>query len=586
MVKKSSIGCLMLFIFILFSLNFVFSLNWLKYGNELNSTRYSTEILNRYLEIKWNYSTNASVYSSPAIYNNIMYIGSTDNKTYAFNTTTKALIWNFTTGGAIYSSPAISNNFMYIGSTDNKTYAFNITNISNIINIWNFSTTGAIYSSPAVSDNIVYIGSTDNRTYALNATNGTQIWNYTTSNAIYSSPAIANNILYIGSIDNRTYALNATNGTQVWNYTTGNAIYSSPALANNILFIGSTDNKTYALNAINGAYLWNYTTNGSIYSSPSISNGIIYIGSNDYSVYAFGNDTTSPKVDFVLPEDLASQSSGSIGFQYNVYDNSTIINCTLTINGTANSITANSSAIANTNIIYATLAVGNYTWSVNCTDIAGNMGNTSFRRLNVSSSSSSSQDSSSSSSSSSSGFWTNTISISQKQLDTGYYKDALKKTKIQFKINGSSYYFIGVIDLTTTTATINSSKDQRFVLSTGEEEKFDFTNDGYYDIALNILSINNSKVNLSISQIYEKISTEPVITTTTTNDTLTSNLNSTNNSTMSNEEAKKQTDNSWIWIVSALVAVGVLIFVFFHYKTNIKPKIIHKKIKVQEPKKE
>ncbi len=43
---------------------------------------------------------------------------------YALNATSGEEIWNYQTGGAVYSSPALVDGVMYIGSMDSNVYAF------------------------------------------------------------------------------------------------------------------------------------------------------------------------------------------------------------------------------------------------------------------------------------------------------------------------------------------------------------------------------------------------------------------------------------------------------------------------------
>ena len=128
------------------------------------------------------------------------------------------LLWNYTTGNEVYSSPAVVDGVVYIGSLDDNIYALNATNGAKL---WDYPTGAPVWSSPAVVNGIVYIGSFDDNIYALNATTGSKIWNYTTGSNVYSSPAVVNGVVYIGSDDGNVYALNATNGAQLWNYTTG-----------------------------------------------------------------------------------------------------------------------------------------------------------------------------------------------------------------------------------------------------------------------------------------------------------------------------------------------------------------------------
>jgi len=71
----------------------------------------------------WNYTTGNSVYSSPAVANGVVYVGSYDNRTYALNASTGVQIWNYTTRNSVESSPAVANGVVYIGSYDGRVYA-------------------------------------------------------------------------------------------------------------------------------------------------------------------------------------------------------------------------------------------------------------------------------------------------------------------------------------------------------------------------------------------------------------------------------------------------------------------------------
>ena len=56
------------------------------------------------------------MYSSPAVANGVVYVGSFDAKVYALNATTGATLWTATTGGDVISSPAVANGVVYVGS--------------------------------------------------------------------------------------------------------------------------------------------------------------------------------------------------------------------------------------------------------------------------------------------------------------------------------------------------------------------------------------------------------------------------------------------------------------------------------------
>jgi len=121
------------------------------------------------------------------------------------------LMWNYTTADIVFSSPAISNGVVYVGSYDSNVYALNATTGATV---WNYATGSSVYSSPTVANGTVYVGSDDNNVYALNATTGAKLWNYTTGGGVDSSPAVVNGVVYVGSDDNNVYAIgNATAAT-------------------------------------------------------------------------------------------------------------------------------------------------------------------------------------------------------------------------------------------------------------------------------------------------------------------------------------------------------------------------------------
>jgi outer membrane protein assembly factor BamB len=81
------------------------------------------------------------VYSSPAIANGKVLIGSNDGNVYCLDVRTGDKIWNYTTGynvqlssgdsgtwvrhvGSVSSSPAVVNGMVYVGSEDGNVYAF------------------------------------------------------------------------------------------------------------------------------------------------------------------------------------------------------------------------------------------------------------------------------------------------------------------------------------------------------------------------------------------------------------------------------------------------------------------------------
>ena len=58
------------------------------------------------------------VLSVPAVFNGIVYVGSFDHSVYAFRASDGQLVWTYETGDYANSSPAVVDNVVYIGSSD------------------------------------------------------------------------------------------------------------------------------------------------------------------------------------------------------------------------------------------------------------------------------------------------------------------------------------------------------------------------------------------------------------------------------------------------------------------------------------
>lgn len=116
---------------------------------------------------------------------------------------------------------------------------------------------------------------------------------------------------------------------------------------------------------------------------------------------------------------------------------------------------------------------------------------------------------SSSSSSSAPSFWTNTFVLNENETSAfegaGLTKELSSKNQVRIKVNGSNHH-VGIINLTTTTITINvSSTPQQAVFNIGDEKMFDVNADGYYDIKIKLNSISNNKANITLSLVKETL---------------------------------------------------------------------------------
>ena len=265
--------------------------------------------------VKWKVKTGGAVYSSPALADGVVYIGSNDGKVYAVDAETGATKWTFAARGRIASSPAISGGVVYVESYDSQLYAIDAATGQKK---WSFATEGEkrftaphihgmqptaqsmpdpfdfFLSSPAVWNGVVYFGSGDGHVYAVDAASGTLKWKFRTGDVVHASPAIADGMLFIGGWDTYLYALDAASGTERWKFKTGDdpvihnhtGIQSSPVVIDGLVYLGSRDAKLYALEAKSGAKVWEIDNKGSwVIGSPAVHNGVIYFTTSDHGTF-------------------------------------------------------------------------------------------------------------------------------------------------------------------------------------------------------------------------------------------------------------------------------------------------------------
>ena len=86
--------------------------------------------------------------------------------------------WKFTTQGKVFSSPAVAGNTIFFGSTDHFLYAVDLASGKQN---WKFETGSGVTSSPAVNNNTVFFTSYDGNFYALDAATGKLLWKFKTA---------------------------------------------------------------------------------------------------------------------------------------------------------------------------------------------------------------------------------------------------------------------------------------------------------------------------------------------------------------------------------------------------------------------
>lgn len=222
------------------------------------------------------------------------------------------LLWEYSLGGQdsidYFSSPAVVNGIVYVGTDDGHLFAYSADGCGGEFcstPLWESTYIPQMIDSPAVANGIVYIGSQTSYTDASGkldafAADGCgqstcePLWQGDAGpdSIIDSSPAVWKDLVFIGG--KNLYAFKAAGcGKPVckpmWTGKLGNNTESSPVIYKGVVYVGDSDGKLYAFKASGcGARgcmpLWTADYAGTSFdygSSPSVSNGAVYIASFD-----------------------------------------------------------------------------------------------------------------------------------------------------------------------------------------------------------------------------------------------------------------------------------------------------------------
>ncbi|MBI3399232.1 MAG: PQQ-binding-like beta-propeller repeat protein [Deltaproteobacteria bacterium] len=221
-----------------------------------------------------------------------------------------------------YSSPAIVDNVVYVGSADKYFYAINLIKGKGI---WEFETSGAVESSPTVADGRVYFGANDGKLYCLDVKDGREIWHFQAHTEIISSPVVEGGVVYFNSADDKLYALKAENGEKLWQYSRGyvkrtvKRMFASPAAYGNKIYYNFSDGRLVAIEKSSGREIWSRKIGGFsemwgsgsdaviVRFTPTIDNGLVYIIDGDGFIIALDAESGSEKwrFDIIKSSDFA-----------------------------------------------------------------------------------------------------------------------------------------------------------------------------------------------------------------------------------------------------------------------------------------
>ncbi|ESO88498.1 hypothetical protein LOTGIDRAFT_125913, partial [Lottia gigantea] len=202
-------------------------------------------------ECKWKCAVNnGSLFSTPLIYNNTVYIGTLGGQLLAINTDDGSIKWRLDVNKPIFSSPCYLYNSIIVASVNGYIYSVSLT--GNVM--WTFQTNAPIFCSPVISEcrqnKCVIIGSHDNHLYCLNQS-GQLNWKFKSSSHIYSTPFVYSTSTRLehssqnASTNGDLNIISVSTGEVLYSIQLPGELFSSPVIYQNKLLIGCRDNHLY-----------------------------------------------------------------------------------------------------------------------------------------------------------------------------------------------------------------------------------------------------------------------------------------------------------------------------------------------------
>lgn len=235
-------------------------------------------------EFVWKYATTAGIATSPVMdeQSKLIVVGSEDHTFYALEYRTGRINWTYSTNGKIRSTARVAHGHVFFGSDDGKLYALVSQNGRYL---WEYDMAAPIRTRPWVTNDLVICGNEDGELAAVELS-GNKKWSFRAKRAITSSPFVdLEGICYVGSFDGHLHAIQADSGYRVWRFRTGRPIVSSPVVEGTHVYFGVTDGTFYSVNTQTGKDKWKFSAEAPIIGSPLVEGESVYFGDTDGNFY-------------------------------------------------------------------------------------------------------------------------------------------------------------------------------------------------------------------------------------------------------------------------------------------------------------
>lgn len=202
-----------------------------------------------------------------------------------------------------FATPAVYGELLFIGSDDGIFYAMSTRNGAEL---WR-QRLGAVSSRPLVDTlrGLIYVGTDDGALICLSAADGTERWRYRTRGPVLQQPVLVDGLIIFSNEADQVYALDSDTGKYRWQYKGETPDeytlrgHSGVKVDNGLVFTGFSNGAMVALRQSTGSVAWLTAFKGEadrfvdVDGTPEVSGDTVYVTSSSGGLFALDKDTGS-----------------------------------------------------------------------------------------------------------------------------------------------------------------------------------------------------------------------------------------------------------------------------------------------------
>lgn len=189
---------------------------------------------------KWNFVTDDMINCSPGVAEHFTFLSGCDAHLRVIDLHDGKEVQNVEMTSHLVASPAIFGDMLYVGTHAGD---FAAVNWKTGEVAWRYQGERELpyHASAAVTDELVLVGNHDKLMHAIDRKTGKPRWTFPTKARVESSAALVDARLFFGSGDGNIYGLNVADGKEVWKYNSGKAVNCGIAIGEGCLVAGEDD---------------------------------------------------------------------------------------------------------------------------------------------------------------------------------------------------------------------------------------------------------------------------------------------------------------------------------------------------------